>query len=145
MDPLLYEVGALVIADAFRQYYDENSVKEEFDKADIDKSGFLERKELKKLAQEYINLKMPKKLKTINCVDKLLEDFDINKDGKISIEEFTELFREISAKFLAKSLQEELEKETQGKNIVKLIEDNLIHFDKEDQKMVKEFILYVKK
>lgn len=72
----------------------ESIVNAAFDQADKDKSGFVERNELKAVFDEISNqFKAPKA--TEEEVDKQLKRLDTNKDGKISKAEFSVLVKEI--------------------------------------------------
>lgn len=72
----------------------ETIVAAAFNEADKDKSGFVERNELKQVFDEIsTQFKAPKA--TDAEIDKQLKRLDTNKDGKISKTEFSVLVKEI--------------------------------------------------
>ena len=69
-------------------------VENAFNKADLDKSGFIEKGELYQvLVQVHKDLKLPEP--TEKDVNEKLKQLDTNKDGKISKEEYTALVKEL--------------------------------------------------
>ena len=65
-----------------------------FGTVDIDQSSFIERNELEAIMQTVAkDLKVPPPSK--DEVDDILKEFDVDKDGKISLEEFQGLIEQV--------------------------------------------------
>ena len=72
-----------------------NECKKQFDEYDKDKSGFLDKTEMKAVLKELAASIPDDKGKSMEVTDKDVEeamkDLDTNQDGKISLEEFSQL------------------------------------------------------
>jgi calcium-dependent protein kinase len=71
----------------------ENMIKEAFQHFDVDKSGYLDNEELRKALGVVGNSEQEKKI-----LKKILDQTDLNKDGKISFDEFKNLILKINDK-----------------------------------------------
>lgn len=86
---------------------DNSMVKQMFDEYDRDKNGFIDRKELKTLFAEMAEqCNIPKK--KVGDYSKKFDECDINKDGKLSYEEFKKLGNELMDKVFTAALEEAL-------------------------------------
>ncbi len=69
-----------------------NVANEIFKSEDVDESGYLEKDEIIDFLNEYFigsGMEPPNPIE----IDKIMKSFDINKDNKISLEEFTNMIK----------------------------------------------------
>ena len=120
---------------------------EEFNKFDKDSSGYLSRKELNKPAKDILNAfreELSKKEK-VAIIDKWFEEFDLNKDGKISYDEFKNMMECVFAKVVVDELEKtkkepDCPKELKDLDLLKFLKEKLSSLSKEDQVLVQKFI-----
>ena len=136
----------------FCKFMKEGITHEEFKKYDKDSSGYLSRKELNKPAKDILNTfreELSKKEK-VAIIDKWFEKFDLNKDGKISYDEFKNMMESIFAKLVVEELEKrkkdpDCPEDMKDLDLLKFLNDRLSTIPEEDQVHVQKFIENAKK
>lgn len=85
----------------FKIAADPDLMKETFKKYDVDNSGYLCKKELKTVSKDKLKMVLNKKpsiQRVEKCVVEFIDKFDYDNDGKISYEEFENLFIHLCSK-----------------------------------------------
>lgn len=113
-----------------------------FQRLDKDKSGVLEKKEIKCLLESIIDVSKCKttkkrKDKIISTLNTVLEKYDTNKDGKISFDEFLKFMVFV----MAQSIKDAIPKMgITVKEAIEAFEKVKINLPQEDQNLVTELI-----
>lgn len=90
------------------------------------------------------------KRKKVATIDKLFKKFDLNKDGKISFDEFKNMMECIFAKLVVEELEKrkkdpDCPEDMKDLDLLKFLNDRLSTIPKEDQVLVQKFIENAKK
>ena len=143
MDPKLFIARIMEIS---KNLSNEDIIKEEFNTYDLDSNGYLDRKELSKAAKNFyqnVLLKKISKEERLEATGKWFDSFDINKDGKIDINEFKEILHIIYAHAIFDKIQElKNDSNDSFKNfdLKKYLNDTLPTLSAEEQAAVKKFL-----
>ncbi len=140
------------IINFYRMIYDENFVSQSFKEYDKDSNGFIDRKEIGKIAKDVLiqfDKKYTKKEKA-EIKDKWFEFFDTNKDGKITIDEFRILTQTVFAKFLLEQVENckkypDCPQFLKELDLIKNLNEFKTTLPKEEQAMIDSFIENTKK
>ena len=136
----------------FCKFIKEGITLEEFKKYDKDSSGYLSRKELNKPAKDILNgfNEDLSKQEKVAIIDEWFIKYDLNKDGKISYDEFKNMLESIFAKLVMdelRKIQKEpaCPKDLKELDLLKYLNCMLSSLPKEDQVLVQKFIENAKK
>ena len=137
---------------SFCRIIDLSITREEFDKYDKDSNGYLSLKELNTPAKSILTdfQKELSKRKKVVSIKKLYEKFDLNKDGKISFDEFKNMMECIFAKLVVEELKTrqkdpDCPEDMKDLDLLKFLNDRLSTIPEEDQVHVQKFIENAKK
>ena len=135
-----------------KMIYNDKTVENEFNILDKNYDDYLDKNELGRLAKQVLNsyYKEFSKPEREAVVDKWVEKFDINKDQKISIDEFKDLMETVYSKFIMDELANiqkdpDCPKPLKELDLCKNLTDKLPSLSKEDQEIIKKFIEKAKK
>ncbi len=143
------------ILDFCRMIHDKNEgnmVSKAFKEYDKDSNGYIDRKEMGKIAKEILsgfNQKYSKKEKA-EIRDKWFKYFDTNKDGKITIDEFGNLMETLMAKVFIDQLENskkypDCPQSLKELDLIKYLNEFKTTLPKEQQAMIDSFIESAKK
>ncbi len=143
------------ILDFCRMIHDKNEgnmVSKAFKEYDKDSNGYIDRKEMGKIAKDVLiqfDKKYTKKEKA-EIKDKWFEFFDTNKDGKITIDEFRILMQTVFAKFLIEQVENckkhpDCPQSLKELDFIKYLNEFKTTLPKEEQAMIDSFIENTKK